>query len=122
VEQAFGVLQSCFAIVWGPTQLWDEETLNAIMTTCIIMHNMIIDDEGNVDPYECFENDGNNMKPPHEHNVDFKEFIANYRKIRNQETHYQLQDDLVEHLWHGSTTQIDIISVFCMNNSNFLDI
>jgi len=46
VEQAFGVLQSCFAIVREPVQYWDEETLANIMKACIIMYNMIIEDEG----------------------------------------------------------------------------
>ena len=46
VERAFGVLQSRFAIVRGPIRYWDEETLANIMKACIIMHNMIIEDEG----------------------------------------------------------------------------
>jgi len=46
VQRAFGVLQSCFAIVRGHVRYWDEETLANIMKACIIMHNMIIEDEG----------------------------------------------------------------------------
>ncbi|XP_020253760.1 putative nuclease HARBI1 [Asparagus officinalis] len=45
VERAFGVLQSRFAIIKGPARFWDKRTLHDIMTTCIIMHNMIIEDE-----------------------------------------------------------------------------
>jgi hypothetical protein len=45
-EQAFGVLQSRFAIVYGHVRCWDEEMLANIMKACIIMHNMIIEDEG----------------------------------------------------------------------------
>jgi hypothetical protein len=45
VERAFGVLQARFQIVRQPTQLWDEVTLRDIMTTYIILHNMIIEDE-----------------------------------------------------------------------------
>jgi hypothetical protein len=44
VERAFGVLQSCFAIVRGLARLCDEDTLHGIMMACIIMHNMIIED------------------------------------------------------------------------------
>jgi hypothetical protein len=36
VERAFGVLQSRFAIICGPVQYWDEETLPNIMKACII--------------------------------------------------------------------------------------
>ncbi|XP_020398640.1 uncharacterized protein [Zea mays] len=99
VERAFGVLQSRFAIVRGPARLWDEETLNNIMISCIIMHNMIIEDEKNVDPKERFENGGDNVQPSHDVTAYFDEFLHNHRKIRNHEAHYQLREDLVEHLW-----------------------
>ncbi|XP_052177493.1 uncharacterized protein LOC127791548 [Diospyros lotus] len=45
VERAFGVLQSQFAIVRGPGHFWDVQTLKDIMTTCIILHNTIVEDE-----------------------------------------------------------------------------
>nr|BAD37986.1 ribosomal protein-like [Oryza sativa Japonica Group] len=57
VERAFGVLQSCFAIVRGAARMWDEDTLHDIMMACIIMHNMIVEDER--DDYEYnFNNKG----------------------------------------------------------------
>ena len=52
VERAFGVLQSRFAIVRGPTRIWDKEAIGMIMRACVIMHNMIVEDEGVVDPNE----------------------------------------------------------------------
>jgi glutathione S-transferase len=45
VERAFGVLQSRFAIVPGPARMWDEDTLHDIIMACIIMNNMIIENE-----------------------------------------------------------------------------
>lgn len=45
VERAFGVLQSKFAIVKGPASFWGKTTLHYIMSACIIMHNMIIEDD-----------------------------------------------------------------------------
>ena len=49
VERAFGVLQSQFAIIAGPTRFWEKHVLHDIMITCIIMHNMIIEDERDLD-------------------------------------------------------------------------
>jgi hypothetical protein len=49
VEHTFDVLQSRFAIVWGSARLWDDESLENIMITCIIMHNMIVEDESEED-------------------------------------------------------------------------
>ncbi|KAF8410900.1 hypothetical protein HHK36_003437 [Tetracentron sinense] len=49
-ERVFGILQSRFAIVKGPARFWDKHVLHDIMFACIIMHNMIVEDE--CDDYE----------------------------------------------------------------------
>ncbi|XP_047943190.1 uncharacterized protein LOC125190032 [Salvia hispanica] len=43
VELAFGVLQSRWAIVKGPTRLWFKEVTADVMYACIILHNMIVE-------------------------------------------------------------------------------
>ena len=45
VERAIGVLQVRFAIIAGPIHFWCKEVLHDIISSCIIMHNMIIEDE-----------------------------------------------------------------------------
>ena len=45
IEPTFVVLQARFAIVRGPARFWDMNTLKNIMTTRVILHNMIIEDE-----------------------------------------------------------------------------
>ncbi|XP_025635891.1 uncharacterized protein [Arachis hypogaea] len=45
VERAFEVLQARFAIIRGPARFWEKKKLANIMRACIILHNMIIDDE-----------------------------------------------------------------------------
>ena len=45
VERAFGVLQARFAIVHGPARFFHSETLQDIMKACVILHNMIVEDE-----------------------------------------------------------------------------
>jgi hypothetical protein len=44
LERAFGVLQAQFAIVAWPALTWSLQKLHLIMTTCIILHNMIVED------------------------------------------------------------------------------
>ncbi|XP_042425772.1 uncharacterized protein LOC122013582 [Zingiber officinale] len=46
VERAFGVLQSRWAMIKGPGRFWYKDNLKDIMYTCIILHNMIIENEG----------------------------------------------------------------------------
>ena len=101
VERAFGVLQARFAIVREPARIWDTETLALIMRACVIMHNMIAEDERVVDPDERFENDGENVQPSHgKPTRTLAEFIEAHKKIREKETHFQLKEDLIEHLWN----------------------
>jgi len=45
VERAFGVLQTRFAIIRGPAQNMDKGELGMIMKACVILHNMIVEDE-----------------------------------------------------------------------------
>ena len=45
VERVFGVFQSRFAIIKGSTRYWEKQVLHDIISACIIMHNMIIEDE-----------------------------------------------------------------------------
>jgi hypothetical protein len=98
VECVFGVLQSCFAIVHGLARFWDQETLSDIMKACVIMHNMIVEDKGEIDPDEHFQDGGDNVQPSHDHHLDLDEFIEIHKKNRDKETHHQLQD-LAEHIW-----------------------
>ncbi|XP_021306905.1 uncharacterized protein LOC110431742 [Sorghum bicolor] len=103
VERAFGVLQSRFAIVRGPARPWDIETLALIMRACVIMHNMIVEDEGFlVDPDERFEDDADNVEPAHGRAArSLDEYIEAHRQIRDKDTHVQLKEDLIEHLWNN---------------------
>ena len=100
VERAFGVLQARFAIVRGPARFWDEETLAYIMKACIIMHNMIIEDEGATNDND-FDGSGENpiVQVSYEHTPEFVDFIQTHHQIRSNASHSQLQSDFIEHLW-----------------------
>jgi hypothetical protein len=106
VERAFGVLQSRFAIIKGPARFWDKRTLHDIMTACIIMHNMIIEDERD-------EQEDVVSTPPSIPNVEdteineterFRRFLTLHKKFKDKEAHFALRNALIEHLWerHGN--------------------
>ncbi|XP_030964406.1 uncharacterized protein LOC115985620 [Quercus lobata] len=103
VEHAFGVLQARFAIVRGPARFFYHETLQDIMKACIILHNMIIEDERDeakavdldyeqIDEISC-------TPMSREPTNEFTEFIQVHQCIRDREVHSQLQMNLIEHLW-----------------------
>jgi hypothetical protein len=99
VEQEFGVLQSRFAIVYGPVRYCDEETLANIMKACIIMHNMIIEDEGVMNigfDHECEVNAF--ISVSHGEILELHNFLQTHNRIRDKTTSSQLQEDLIEHL------------------------
>lgn len=111
VERAFGVLQSKWAIITGPARVWSKQVLHDIMTTCIIMHNMIIEDERelNVPVTDYRDAPIPDIEMAREH-VRFQEFLARHRKIKDKSAHYELRDALIDIC--GRSTVIRNISIF----------
>ncbi|XP_062200545.1 uncharacterized protein LOC133903254 [Phragmites australis] len=105
VERAFGVLQSRFAIVRRPARVWDQSTLQNIMTACVIMHNMIIEDEnGDASTEQVFDYMGETTTVHRYPDQGILHYVEATQAIRNRAMHHQLREDLVEHLWslHGA--------------------
>jgi len=71
------------------------------MTACIIMHNMIVEDEGVDEKDFIYDDVGEKMTVSHDATPEFDAFMQNYKKIKDKETHTQLQANLIEHLWHN---------------------
>ncbi|ETN17200.1 hypothetical protein PPTG_21630 [Phytophthora nicotianae INRA-310] len=98
VERGFGVLQSRWAIVKGPARFWSHKDLCMIMKACIILHNMIVEDErGEGLPY-VYDNAAP-LDPSRETTSDLDHFIARHQALRSTQQHLQLKTDLVQHLW-----------------------
>ncbi|XP_068304500.1 uncharacterized protein [Pyrus communis] len=57
VKRCFGILQARWAIVKGVARMFDLESLQSIMMTCIILHNMIVKDEYDYDVVHEYEPD-----------------------------------------------------------------
>ncbi|XP_018466154.2 uncharacterized protein LOC108837624 [Raphanus sativus] len=111
VERAFGVLQARFAIVKNPARCWDKDKIGKIMRACIILHNMIVENERDDHPQidvsavtNFFQGEGSGSS-----HVDLT-FSTNNpssipdemgvrRNILDKQLHQQLKRDLVENIW-----------------------
>jgi len=107
VECAFGVLQSRFDIVNRPARLWKRNDVVNIMQACVILHNMIVEDEKELVRIALDLNENPSatiVLPPEVSTNDnpnpcFAEVLNRNSSIRASSTHKQLRNDLVEHIW-----------------------
>ncbi|XP_062119187.1 uncharacterized protein LOC133832926 [Humulus lupulus] len=85
----------------GPTHLWNKRILHDIMTSCIIMHNMILKDERdfNAPIEERLEVPNPEVEMVGNDDDRFQEFLARHRKIKDKDAHIALRNALIEHLW-----------------------
>ncbi|CAN6574891.1 unnamed protein product [Malus baccata var. baccata] len=117
VERAFGILQARWAIVRGPARFWQPEDLHSIMMTCIILHNMIVEDEY-IEIEEDSDEDVDDDQPTHARaiardveylapttyetrhdRVTLGEYMRRLNRIQAPQIHDTLRKDLVEHVW-----------------------
>ena len=103
VERAFGVLQGRFNIVKSPSRLWYVKNIADIMYTCIILHNMIIADEGPMAAnfYDEDEAGSSTARSPPRRGVHttVNERIERRHTMRDTRAHTELQKDLINHIW-----------------------
>uniref|UniRef100_A0A0D3BIL9 Myb-like domain-containing protein n=1 Tax=Brassica oleracea var. oleracea TaxID=109376 RepID=A0A0D3BIL9_BRAOL len=107
VERAFGVLQARFAIVKNPALSWDKVKIGKIMRACIILHNMIVEDERDeytqydISDFQQGEGSGSSHVDP-TYSTKIPTNIANQMGVRtrihDRQAHQQLKGDLVEHI------------------------
>ncbi|XP_042444071.1 uncharacterized protein LOC122029197 [Zingiber officinale] len=75
-----------------------ENILHDILTSCIIMHNMIIEDERDLNApiVKHFEVLTPDVEPAVYDSTQFKEFLARYRQIKDKEAHITPRNALIE--------------------------
>ena len=113
------MLQARFAIARGSTWFFYHEMLQDIMKACIILHNMIVEDErddNEVVDLDYEQNDGVDNPPLQvlcEQSDEFLSYIERHGRIRDREIHFQLQSDLIEHLWQlqGESYELSFLYV-----------
>lgn len=85
------MLQARFAMIRGPSRFWDVDTMKYIMIACIILHNMIVEDERELH----FSNEIYDLNesvplasPSRTPTKDFNEFIQVHQQIRDRQTNF----------------------------------
>ncbi|XP_065094752.1 uncharacterized protein LOC135715368 [Ochlerotatus camptorhynchus] len=107
VERCFGILQACWQILVNPCRLWDAESMSNVITTCIILHNMRIrarsshaelqNDFENLYTQESLQETAGFSRIQSERN--FSKACEDRMGIRNALIHYEMRNDLIDHLW-----------------------
>jgi hypothetical protein len=99
---AFNLLKKWFNILAISGQSYSQRTLRLIMHACIILHNMIIDDERDNNYDENYHTVTFIVAPP----INY-EAPASLTNILQREVHLtsgmmflNLQSDLIEHVWN----------------------
>jgi len=88
-----------------PDRLWDIADLGIIMRSCIILHNMIVEDEGDLSSqrwtdFEQSEERGYSTPQPYSTEVlpAFANHVRDTSELRDPYVHHELQADLVKHI------------------------
>lgn len=104
VERAFGVLQARFRILDTPCKLWNGDDMRSVVIACVILHNMIVEDER--DRHLCnrylFEDEDYDPPIIRPRNAIPDDWVAQRSRILRlqcSQSYIQLKTDLIEHIW-----------------------
>nr|XP_043626069.1 uncharacterized protein LOC122597555 [Erigeron canadensis] len=98
VERAFGVLKQKWGILCRPFRQRSVKAIRNLVYTCVIMHNMIIQDDGRaISPVHI---EDPRVQPNSQHD--------RLQEIRDEETHFRLRNDLTEHIATQELPYLDV--------------
>ena len=81
----------------NPVRQWDLKTIFNIMLACIIMHNMIVEDEHGLSLEHLYERP---LQVGHmQKDFSYYDLAAGTREIEDVSSHFALRNDLINHLW-----------------------
>nr|KAJ0186232.1 hypothetical protein LSAT_V11C900498710 [Lactuca sativa] len=83
-------------IIEYPTRTLDKAKLTTMLTACVILHNMIIQEKGRT---ICSYTGNDVLNPPVVIQVGSPTYFSRVLEIQNHETHHNLRHDLTEHIW-----------------------
>ncbi|XP_059635972.1 uncharacterized protein LOC132278183 [Cornus florida] len=88
------------AITQGPVRYWEKDDLCLIMKTCIILHNMIIEDERHANVGRWTPQPKDTIPIPTLSQCPSVLTTHRQLQIRNRETNTRLMNDLIKNLWN----------------------
>ncbi|CAH1446713.1 unnamed protein product [Lactuca virosa] len=97
VKRVFGALKKRWHILKYLAPYMEEKKMSEVMYTCIILHNMILEDEGNV---ICEYNENEIVPPTRPFEVGSTVYMSWREIVHDVETQHVLRRDLTEHIWN----------------------
>jgi hypothetical protein len=79
----------------------EQETLCEVITICVTMHNLIVDEERDGSVYDQgWEFQRGLVDTDFGPSTDLVDFLHVHHTMRDKATHSRLQNDLVQHMWN----------------------
>ncbi len=103
VERAFGILQARFAFLKRPCLLWSTQHIKEAVECCIIMHNLIIEDQEEEDAVDITSSQYHlEQKTDYKHPVNnellFEMYLDNIRSAQSYNKFHTFRAHLITHV------------------------
>ncbi|XP_022031237.1 protein ALP1-like [Helianthus annuus] len=95
IELTFGVFKKRWSIIAQPPRIHEKSKMRNVMYTCIILHNIVLEDSGRAFCGESYDESSQPTNPL----LTYPEIEVIQARIRDRDTHHNLRADLTEHLW-----------------------
>ena len=96
IEHAFGSLQSKWHILTSPVRFWYEEDIHSIVLCCIILHNMMVEEQDSNISIDRTCNPTHKIIPPTFSN-SFEERRQVANNLCSERVHHDLTNSLIKY-------------------------